>query len=282
MSNGLSNGLSSGMGDGLRNGMNDVLIHQSGPVLHLTLNRPAQRNPLSWAMVQALGEALAAAEADGSTRIVVLRGAGGHFCSGGDVADMAAARARVADDPEVIARLSAAFGGLCLAFARTPLATIAVLEGTVMGGGFGLACVTDLALAADSVDFRLPETSLGLVPAQITPFLVERLGYAEAKRLVVTGARIGAAEALRLRLVHEVHADGTLDAALHRVLADILRCAPRALATSKALLTGARLRDPAQLITEAAQAFSDAVLGDEGTEGTHAFLKKRPPRWALP
>ena len=91
MSNGLSNGLSSGMGDGLRNGMNDVLIHQSGPVLHLTLNRPAQRNPLSWAMVQALGEALAAAEADGSTRIVVLRGAGGHFCSGGDVADMAAA-----------------------------------------------------------------------------------------------------------------------------------------------------------------------------------------------
>lgn len=260
--------------------MSDVLIRQDGPVLHLTLNRPARRNPLSLAMVQALREALAAAQSDGRTRVVVLRGAGGHFCAGGDIADMAAARALAADDPEAIVRLSAAFGELCLAFARTPLATVGVLEGTVMGGGFGLACVVDVALAGHSVDLRLPETSLGLPPAQIQPFLLERLGYGETKRLVVTGARIGAAEALALRLVHEVHADVELDAALKRVLADILRCAPGALAASKALLARARLRDPAPLIPEAARAFSDAVLGDEGTEGTHAFLHKRPPRWA--
>lgn len=261
--------------------MSDVLIRQDGPVLHLTLNRPARRNPLSLAMVLALREALSAAEADGQTRVVVLRGAGGHFCAGGDIADMAAARARSAEDPEVVVRLSAAFGELCLAFARSPLATIGVLEGTVMGGGFGLACVVDVALAGESVDLRLSETSLGLPPAQIEPFLLERLGYGETKRLVVTGARIGAAEALRLRLVHEVHPDAALDAALARVLADILRCAPGALATSKALLARARLREPAQLIPEAAQAFSDAVLGDEGTEGTNAFLQKRPPRWAV-
>jgi isohexenylglutaconyl-CoA hydratase len=258
----------------------DVLIRHDGPVLHLTLNRPARRNPLSVAMVQALRAALAAAEADGRTRVVVLRGAGGHFCAGGDIADMAAARARAVEDKDVVVRLSAAFGELCLAFADSPLATIGVLEGTVMGGGFGLACVVDVALAGESVAFRLPETSLGLPPAQIEPFLLERLGYGETKRLVVTGAHLGAAEALSLRLVHEVHPDAALDVALQRVIGDILRCAPGALATSKALLARARHRAPASLIHEAAEAFSAAVLGDEGTEGTSAFLAKRPPRWA--
>ena len=260
--------------------MNHVIARLDGPVLHLTLNRPQQRNPLSVAMVQTLRTALAAAEADGHTRVLVLRGAGGHFCAGGDIADMAAARARLADDADAIVRLSEAFGDLCVAFSQSPLATVAVLEGTVMGGGFGLACVVDVALAGASVAFRLPETSLGLLPAQIAPFLVERLGHGEAKRLAVTGTRLGAAEALALRLVHELHADAALDAALQRVLGDILRCAPLALAATKALLTRARHHPPASLVHEAAEAFSAAVLGEEGVEGTLALLARRPPRWA--
>jgi isohexenylglutaconyl-CoA hydratase len=155
-----------------------------------------------------------------------------------------------------------------------------VLEGTVMGGGFGLACVVDVALAGQSVVFRLPETSLGLLPAQIGPFLVERLGYAEAKRLAVTGARLDAADALALRLVHELHADAALDAALQRLLGEILRCAPGAIGATKALLARARHHAPAALVHEAAEAFAAAVLGDEGTEGTAAFIARRPPAWA--
>jgi isohexenylglutaconyl-CoA hydratase len=260
--------------------MSDVLVRQEGAVLHLTLNRPAQRNPLSVAMVHVLREALAAAEAGGTVRVVVLRGAGGHFCAGGDIKDMATARAQLDHDPHAIERLSTAFGELCVAFARSPLATVAVLEGTVMGGGFGLACVTDVALAGESVTFRLPETSLGLTPAQIGPFLVERIGYGEAKRLAVTGAALGAAEALALRLVHEVHADAALDAALARVVAGILRCAPGAVATTKALLARARHHAPAALVHEASEAFSAAVLGPEGIEGTSAFIARRTPTWA--
>ncbi len=260
--------------------MNHVIARHDGPVLHLTLNRPAQRNPLSVAMVQTLRSALAAAEVDGRTRVLVLRGAGGHFCAGGDIADMAAARAMLADDADAIVRLSEAFGELCVAFGQSPLATVAVLEGTVMGGGFGLACVVDVALAGKSVAFRLPETSLGLLPAQIGPFLVERLGYAEAKRLAVTGACLGAAEALALRLVHELHADAALDAALQRLLGEILRCAPGAIGATKALLARARHHAPAALVHEAAEAFAAAVLGHEGTEGTAAFLARRPAPWA--
>lgn len=257
-----------------------LLVESSGPVLHLTLNRPEVRNAMSMAMVLELRQALQQAEADGVTRVVVLRGAGGHFCAGGDIKDMAAARMRLADDPRAVVEVNAAFGELCVAYASTGLAVVAVVEGTVMGGGFGLACVADVTLADDTVRFRLPETGLGLVPAQVAPFLVERLGYAEAKRLAVTGATVGSQDALRLRLVHEVHVDTeSLEHALQRVLSDILRCAPQALAATKRLVAQARLHSPASLVQQAAEAFSAAALGAEGQEGTMAFLAKRNASW---
>jgi isohexenylglutaconyl-CoA hydratase len=256
-----------------------LLIRQEGGALYITLNRPEVRNAMSLAMVLELRQVLAAAEADGATRAIVLRGAGGHFCAGADLKDMAGARLRLAEDPDAVAKVNAAFGDLCVAFAGTGLATITVLEGTVMGGGFGLACVSDVAIAGSSAMFRLPETSLGVVPAQIAPFLVERLGYAEAKRLAVTGGRLDANAALALRLVHAVHAAGALDAAVHAVLADILQCAPGAVAATKALMAKARFHAAASLVHEASQVFSAAALGPEGIEGTTAFLQKRKASW---
>jgi isohexenylglutaconyl-CoA hydratase len=256
-------------------------VRRDGAVLHLSLNRPAVRNAMSQTMVRELRAALAEAEADGTTRVLVLRGEGGHFCAGADIKDMAAARERGAGDPGAIAANNAAFGALCVAFANTGLALVALLEGTVMGGGFGLACVADVALAHESVVFRLPETGLGVVPAQVGPFLVERIGYAETKRLAVTGARVEAQEALRLRLVHEVHADDeALEWALGRVVADILRCAPGALAATKSLLAKARFQSPASLVADAADVFARAAVGAEAAEGTAAFIGKRAPSWA--
>jgi isohexenylglutaconyl-CoA hydratase len=251
----------------------------SGRVLHLTLNRPEVRNAMSLAMVGELMSALTEAQAQGDVRAVVLRGTGGHFCAGGDIKDMAAARS-APDGHAAMAEANARFGRLCTAFASTGLATIAVVEGTVMGGGFGLACVVDVVLAADNVRFRLPETSLGLVPAQIAPFLVDRLGVAETRRLAVTGGELDARHALALRLVHEVHPAPALEAALDRVLGQVLRCAPMAIASSKRLIAQARLRPAAELVPEGAAVFADAVLGPEGLEGTAAFVQKRAPSWA--
>jgi isohexenylglutaconyl-CoA hydratase len=154
-----------------------------------------------------------------------------------------------------------------------------VLEGTVMGGGLGLACVVDVALAGTSAVFRLPETSLGVVPAQIAPFLVERLGYAEAKRLAVTGGQLDARAALELRLVHAMHAAGAIDHALQVVLTEMLRCAPGAVAATKTLMARARFHTPASLVQPAAEVFSKAALGPEGMEGTTAFLQKRKASW---
>jgi len=257
-------------------------VRADGGVLHVTLNRPAARNAMSLRMVDELLEVLAAAEAAGDVRAVVLRGAGGHFCAGADLQDMAAARRReMGGEADAIAQVNARFGRLCGAFARTGLATIAVLEGTVMGGGLGLACVVDVALAGQGAQLRLPETSLGVVPAQIAAFLVERVGASQARRLAVTGGKLDAAQALAIGLVHEAHADGAaLDAALAATLAQVLRCAPGAIAATKALMARALHTPAADLVDDAARLFAQAARGPEGLEGMTAFLQKRAPSWA--
>jgi isohexenylglutaconyl-CoA hydratase len=254
-----------------------VRVEKNGGVVRFTLSRPEVRNAMSLAMVGELRGALLAAEADGASRVLLLRGADGNFCAGADLKDLAASRER---SPDAVAEGNARFGELCAAFARTHLATVAVVEGAVMGGGFGLACVADVVLAGDSAVFRLPETSLGVLPAQIAPFLVERIGYSEAKRLAVTGCRVDAWQALVLRLVHEVHAPAALDAAITRTIDELLQCAPGAVSATKALLAKARFAPPHTLVQEAAQLFSRAALGSEGIEGTTAFLAKRKPSWA--
>ncbi len=256
-----------------------VLSRRDGAVLHLALNRPQVRNAMNAAMVLALREAVLAAERDESVRVIVLRGAGGHFCAGADIAEMAAARMQLAAKPAAIVELNAQFGELCADFARSGRAVVAVVEGTAMGGGFGLACAADVTLAGESAVFRLPETSLGVVPAQIAPYLVERLGYSQARRLAVTGGRIDARRALEIGLVHELHADASLDEALARTLHEILQNAPQAVAATKALMAKARLHSPASLIQEAAEVFSRAALSAEGAEGQAAFLARRKANW---
>jgi isohexenylglutaconyl-CoA hydratase len=261
---------------------------KTGAVLYVTLNRPDARNAMSLQMVAELRQVLKDAEAtagqaDG-VRVVVLRGAGGNFCAGADLKDMAGARLRAMQAggtgaPDPIAEVNAEFGQLCVAYARSPLAVVAGLEGTVMGGGFGLACVADVAIASETANFRLPETSLGVVPAQIAPFLVERLGYSQAKRLAVTGGRLDAAAAPRQGLVHEAVASDAIASALDKVLADILACAPGALAATKALMAQTRLREPQDLVQSAAAIFSQAAQGPEGIEGMTAFMQKRKPTW---
>ncbi len=255
-----------------------IICTQVGGVTTLLLNRPESRNAMSLAMVDELLAALKAAENDASSRVIVLRGAGGNFCSGGDLKDMAAARSGGVD---VIAQVNRRFGELCAAVAATPLAVVAALEGGVMGGGFGLACVADVAICDSSANFRLPETSLGLVPAQIAPYLVERLGYSQARRLAVTGGRIDGITAEKIGLVHQCFADtAALDAGLAEMIVEVLACAPQALAATKLLVARARLQTPLALIDDAAQAFALAATSAEGAEGVMAFVQKRKPNWA--
>ncbi|MFZ1813732.1 MAG: enoyl-CoA hydratase/isomerase family protein [Rhizobiaceae bacterium] len=260
-------------------GHSTLLTKLDGGVLHVTLNRPAVRNAMSLEMVSELRQVLREAEGTDDVRVLVIRGAGGNFCSGGDIGDMAATMSGSGNrDVDPLAETSKAFGHICAAFSATSKAIVTVVEGVAMGGGFGLACVSDVCLASPDARFGLPETRLGLVPAQIAPFLVERLGYSRAKLLAVLGGNIRAEEALRLGLVHEMSDD--IESALASSLESILACAPGALGATKRLLRKVHAFNAVDLIDEAASVFSAAMTGAEGREGTQAFMGKRPPAWS--
>lgn len=258
-----------------------LIIDESDGVLSITLNRPKARNAMTLEMVTELTAAIQQAEASQTLRIVMLRGTGGHFCAGADIKDFALARTQpVTAERNPVAEVNAAFGRMCLALARSSLPTVAVVEGAVLGGGFGLACASDITLAASNTVFGLPETSIGVVPAQIAPFLVERLGYAQAKRLALSGGKIPADQALSIGLVHEVHREGeAFESAIIAALNRLLACAPQATRATKRLMLRARTEAVESLIDHAAGVFAAALTSAEGAEGTLSFIQKRPPSW---
>ncbi|MGF6153035.1 enoyl-CoA hydratase/isomerase family protein [Pseudomonas fluorescens] len=255
-----------------------LLLEQHNGVLHITLNRPDCRNAMSLQMVAELRAVLAAVRDDRDIRALVLGGAGGHFSAGGDLKDMANARAQ---GQQAYRELNRAFGALLEEAQHAPQVLITVLQGAVLGGGFGLVCVSDIALTDHNAQFGLPETSLGLLPAQIAPFVVQRIGLTQARRLALTAARFDGHEARRLGLVHFVEHDAqALAERLDAVLAHVLCCAPGANAATKALLLASTEQPLGPLLDQAAEWFSEAVTGVEGVEGTMAFVQKRKPGWA--
>ncbi|MEK1836931.1 MAG: enoyl-CoA hydratase-related protein [Pseudomonas sp.] len=256
-----------------------LLLERHNGVLHITLNRPDSRNAMSLQMVAELRAVLAAVRDDRQVRALVIGGAGGHFCAGADIKDMANARAQGAT---AYRELNRAFGALLEETQHAPQVVITVLQGAVLGGGFGLACVSDIAMADHQAQFGLPETSLGLLPAQIAPFVVQRIGLTQARRLALTAARFDGTQARRMGLVHFVeHDPQALAERLDEVLAHVLCCAPGANAATKKLLLASAGQLSDGLLDQAAEWFSEAVTGDEGIEGTMAFVQKRKPGWAI-
>lgn len=259
-----------------------LLLRLEAGVLHVTLNRPERKNALSPKMMDDLLEAFTWVPSVMKPRAIVLRGAGGTFCAGADIKEMSKQRAADPTNPKrSVAIGNRRFGEVLCAVQAVPMPLIVIAEGAVLGGGFGLVCVSDIAFGLPSARFGLPETGLGVIPAQIAPFVVQRVGSVQARRLMLTGARFDAAQALALGMIHEVCADeAALEASLNRTLTDIRRCAPRANAATKQLLRSVDSCALELALDIAAQVFAEAQLGPEAKEGTQAFLEKRLPAWA--
>ena len=259
-----------------------VQLRLDRDVLHLNFNRADARNAMNAQVVADLITVFEALKSRDEIRAAVLRGNGGHFCAGADVKDFARLRAQPTGagvDP--VAVFNRQFGHMLQRVNEAPQATIAVIEGAVLGGGFGLACVVDVGIAHKDASFGMPETGLGILPAQIAPFVVERIGLSQARRLGVCGARFNGDEALRLGLVHFVEPDAEfLDNRLAEVLRQIRRCAPRANTETKRIMLAVGQRDLGAILDDAAAKFSAAMQGPEAAEGTRAFIEKRLPNWA--
>ncbi len=256
-------------------------IERDNGCVTVTLNRPEARNAMNRRMVEELRQLVGQLNEELETRLIILRGAGGHFCAGGDIADMSKVRAEREENQRAMVAMNREFGHMIHDFDNSSKTVIAALEGAVLGGGFGLACVADVALVTADARLGMPETTLGLPPAQIIPFVVERIGLSQAKRLALTGHRFDGREAVALGLAHHLCADSDeLDARLAEVRAQVLRCAPLACEITKQLLLATRDTPTDKLLDQAAEAFGDAVDGPEAMEGLTAFIQKRDPEWA--
>jgi methylglutaconyl-CoA hydratase len=252
----------------------ELLASREGPVLTLALNRPKRRNALSRSLVNALREAIEAAAGDGVTRAIVIRGEGRTFCAGGDISEYAHA-----PDGEGAREDGRALRALLGAMTESPLPIVGRAHGGIFGGGIGLLAACDIVAADMSATFSLSEARLGIVPAVISPFIVAAIGPREARARMLRAAAFDADTARRIGLVHELARDGDLDVAVDRVIVDLLKCAPEALAVAKRIPTMVAGTPPHELETATVDLFAERVTSDEGREGLRAFLEKRPPSW---
>lgn len=260
-----------------------IRLDLNGPVLHLWLNLPERRNPLT---IEAQREIIATFRAiadDRSVRIVIIRGAGGTFSAGGNLKAFAQAAAvePVPGEVDPLRDENRHFGTMMETINEAPQAVICVVEGHALGGGFGLACIGDVTIARDDAVFGLSEVTLGIVPASISPFVVQRIGLTAARRFGVSGARLSGREAVAVGIAHLCAATAEdLERELAGAVRDILRCAPGAVAETKRLLFRAAGPMPMSgLLDLAADSFCAAVRSTEGREGVAAFLEKRRPSW---
>jgi len=261
----------------------NLLVERRGPRLYVTLNRPQARNALSREMVAELSAVAEFLEKTREIGAVVLRGAGGTFCAGGDIKGFKASfeGKPKRGKPDPVAVNNRRFGKFLARFNGLPQTVVAAVEGAAIAGGLGLMSVADVVIAAADAKFALTETSLGIPPAQIAPFVAARIGVPRARLLALTGARFDAREAARLGLVDLVCDDKVaFEAMLKKILADIGRCAPGANAATKRLLLASLTTPREKLLDQAAKDFAACLRGEEGREGVSAFLEKRPTRWA--
>lgn len=257
-----------------------LLLRQEGGRLYATFNRPERRNAMNDAMLMELEDLLARLEDDRSVRVVVFRGAGGHFCAGGDIRERREQTTASRPGTDVAMQRNQRAGRLFLRLANLPQTTVGVVEGYALGGGFGFACTFDITLVKADVQIGMSETRIGVAPAQIAPHVVRRVGLSTARYLALSGRRIDGTEAVRMGVAHEMaETTAELDERLARLLDDIDACGPLACAATKAIMNRVGEMPLDTLIDYAGRRFGELNRGPEGVEGQQAFLEKRKPRW---
>jgi methylglutaconyl-CoA hydratase len=248
-------------------------------VATVLINRADKKNAFDSEVIAALDEAFETLEAADGVRIVFVRGEGGTFSAGADLAWMK----RAAEETEADNREDALnMAKMLKRLHDLPMLTVALVEGAAFGGGAGLAAACDMTLAVKDARFAFSEVKLGLVAATISPYVIAAIGARRARALFATGAVFAAEAAFRYGLVDEVVEDmAALEAARDAFAAEVMACAPGAVAESKRLVdhVAGRALDHG-LMTETAHWIARVRVGPEAQEGVAAFLDRKTPSWA--
>lgn len=255
-----------------------VTLERTGIVARVWLDRPQVMNAFDDELIAQLEAAVQGATSDPAIRVVVVGGRGKAFSAGADLDWMRRAAAYSgAENRSDAARLASMLRTL----REAPKVTVARVHGPAMGGGLGLLSACDLALAVKSVSFAFTEVKLGLVPAVISPHVMERIGPGRARELFLTARKFDAQEALRLGLLDRVVDDeAALDAAVAELVEQVRAAAPGAIGAAKQLIRAVLTTPRDQIDAWTAGEIARLRASDEGREGILSFLEKRKPSWA--
>ena len=247
-------------------------------VATVALNRPDKHNALNGMLIAELYDAAQKLAADESVRIVVLTGIGKSFCAGGDfnwfASNVEKTRSERVAQSATLARLLRRLDTL-------PKPLIGRINGPAYGGGVGMISVCDYTIGAEGARFGLTEVKLGLLPANISPYVVARIGKVHSRETMLSGALFDSTRAERIGLLTEVAAAGELDAAIERVVHNHLQAAPGAVADTKALIAYVAAHDLETNMIYTADRLADAWETEEGIEGINSFLDKSTPSWRV-
>jgi isohexenylglutaconyl-CoA hydratase len=239
---------------------------------HITLNRPESRNAMSFKMVEEITEIFTALHDNRNIRAVVLSGAEGTFCSGADIKELR-------DNPIPASGNKHILETMLRAVNQAPQIVIAKVQGAAMGGGFGLVCVSDIAIADIEAQFGMPEVRLGVAPSYISPFVLQRLGLTRARELMLTGRRFNGKKAQEYGLVHIACGDNEIEHFMEDQLEEIRQCAPEAIAAVKELIWTVYDASLDETLDYRANLINSLRQGAEAQEGMLAFVQKRPAKW---
>ena len=252
----------------------DIKTSFHNNVIHLELARPHVANALDESLLVSLVNVLKTHHKS-QVRALVLTGQGKHFCAGADIQWMKRAKDFSREENIEDAKLLADCLAMLHAF-HAPV--ISVIHGACYGGGLGLAACSDIVIADTAASFSFSEVKLGLIPATISPYVVDAIGSKAAKRLFLTAEKFSADEALRLGLVDHVCDARDIENKKNSILTDILNNAPKAMASAKELvhqLTTSRAETSAKI----AETLADIRASKEAQQGLQAFLDKKPAPW---
>ena len=246
-------------------------------VASLILNRPEVHNAFNAALIARLSETLDELAANDSVRVVKVVGRGKSFSAGADLNWMRRMAGYSQEENEADALEVARMFKKLSSF---PCPTVAVVHGNAFGGGVGLIACCDIAVAVERARFSLSEVKLGLIPATISPYVVEAVGARQARRLFLTAERFDATAAMEFGLVHAVSPEDRLDEAADVFISQCLENGPKAMAASKELVAAVANRPIDESVAaDTAERIAGQRASDEGRDGVAAFLDKRPPGW---
>lgn len=253
-----------------------IILNYENSWLNVNLNNAENRNALNQNLIKELFTIFDVIRNNKQVRGVLIRGSNGIFCAGADLKEMKKIASSGTKAKRKAFDLSMVIGNLLTTINEAPQIVVSVIEGYAFAGGFGIACASDLVISLTDTKFALTETKIGLTPSQISKYIIRRLGYSAAKKLMLLGTVIDGLKGYDIGLVDYLAIDhNELEKVIKEVKSQVLECSPNAVAMTKKILSSNIELD----MEQAADLFSDTIISEDGKEGFDSFFKKRKPFW---